>query len=98
MVIMLLATGCAPHDPRADAVSQSAGDPSRGQQLYRTSCEQCHIPAHEQNLAQAVAWFGPVGTISIIIDGVPGSKMPSFRTFTDLQVADLYAYMRTLKK
>jgi mono/diheme cytochrome c family protein len=97
-VLALLAAGCAPHDPRADTIVTIDGDPARGQTLFRDNCTQCHAPGNNGHLAGAMAFFGPTGTLSIVIDGVPGSKMNGYPQFTDRQLADLYAFMRTFKK
>ena len=97
LIIAFLTVGCAPpHDPRADAIATLAGDATRGQPLYRENCEKCHAANRQQHLAQAIDSYGPVSTISIIIDGALGMK--AFPQFSDGQIADIYAYLRTFKK
>jgi mono/diheme cytochrome c family protein len=41
--------------------------------------------------------YGQDGFVSTMIDGVPHTRMPSFAAWTDQQLADVRAYVRTAK-
>jgi hypothetical protein len=97
LMLLLAPAACAPHDPRADAVSKIGGDPNRGQVLYRNNdCKQCN--ESQRLITQAIDWYRPVGTLSTVMDGIGGIQMKAYPQFNDRQLADLYAYMRTFKK
>jgi len=94
-MLALSLAGCAPHEPRAATVLALSGDPTRGQALYGQTCAQCHKAKAGWSLTLAL--YGPDGFVSTLIDGVPHSKMPSFASWSDQQLADLHAYIRTIK-
>ena len=97
LIMAFLIAGCAPpHDPRAGAIASMKGYPAGGQVLFRDNCESCHKPSSNEHLAQAVDGYGVVSTASIILDGALGMK--AFPQFSDTQVADIYAYLKTIKK
>jgi mono/diheme cytochrome c family protein len=41
--------------------------------------------------------YGQDGIVSTMIDGVPQTRMPSFSTWTDQQLADVHAYVQAAK-
>jgi mono/diheme cytochrome c family protein len=87
--------GCAPaHDPRADAIAAIKGEASAGEVLYREACARCHADA--VGLAKGASWYGLVGSISLVIDG--GWKMPAFPRYSDQEIADLFAFIGSLRK
>ena len=91
VVIALLAiAGCGPHDPRADAIAAMKGEASKGEVLYRDACARCHGETGAK-LADGVAWYGLVGSISLVIVG--GYKMPANPRYSDQEIADLFAYI-----
>jgi mono/diheme cytochrome c family protein len=73
-----------------------AGDPARGRVLYGETCARCHRSAAGWGVT--LAWFGPVGFVSIMIDGAPHSRMPSFAAWPDQQLSDVHAYIASLKQ
>jgi mono/diheme cytochrome c family protein len=87
--------GCAPHDPRADAIAALNGDAAAGEALYRKACTPCHGDTGAK-LARGSAWYGGAGSISIVIDG--GWKMPAYPQYSDQQVADLIAYIGSFRR
>jgi mono/diheme cytochrome c family protein len=91
----LALAACGPHEPRADRVLTLTGDPARGRPLYEATCGGCH------HVPSAWPWtlpfYGPNGFVSTLIDGVPRTRMPSFAGWSDQQLADVYAFIRTLK-
>ena len=77
-------------------------DASRGQALYRTYCMGCHAPEAKFGPVQSSAEFQAKyadnnALIAVIRNG--RAPMPSFpdHTLNDADLADLIAYMRTLK-
>ena len=88
-------SGCAPHDPRATSVLALSGDVSRGRGLYAQTCAGCHRGDSEWRLTLQI--YGQDGFVSTMIDGVPHTRMPSFSTWTDRQLADVHAYVQAAK-
>jgi mono/diheme cytochrome c family protein len=86
-------SACAPHDPRATSVLALSGDAARGRALYAQTCASCHRGDARWRLTLQL--YGPDGFVSTIIDGVPKTKMPSFRAWTDQQLADVHAFIQT---
>jgi|SRR6516225_3655518 len=89
VIALLSIAGCAPHDPRADAIAAT------GETLYREACARCHGDAGAK-LASGIAWYGLVGSISLVIDG--GYKMPAYPQYSDQQIANLFAYIESSRK
>jgi cytochrome c oxidase cbb3-type subunit 3 len=80
------------------------GAAARGRQLFATNCTACHGPdgrggadptADLSRSAIALAPDGGAGLRAFMKVGRPERRMPSF-AFTDSDVADLWAYFRTL--
>ena len=94
-IVLLGIAGCAPHDPRADTIATIKGDPAAGEVLYREDCARCHGDTGAK-LTSGVAWYGLVGSISLVIDG--GYKMPAYPQYSDQQIADLFAYIGSFHK
>ena len=88
-------SACAPRDPRATSVLALGGDVARGRALYAQTCAGCHRADAEWRLTLLL--YGQDGFVSTMIDGVPRTRMPSFSTWTDQQLADVRAYVRTAK-
>jgi mono/diheme cytochrome c family protein len=95
--VPLWLAGCAPHDPRADGIAALAGDPAKGEALYREACARCHSETGAK-LKYGLALYGLAGSISIVIDGVPSTKMQAYSQYSDQQIADLFAYLRSFRK
>lgn len=85
--------GCAPHEPRAASVLALSGEPARGQALYSRTCAHCHARNGGWRLTLQI--YGNDGFVSTLIDGVPHTRMPSFSSWSDQQLADVHAYIRT---
>jgi mono/diheme cytochrome c family protein len=94
MAAVLLAAGCAPHDPRAQAVLALKGDPARGRILYQALCVRCH---HSEGWPLVRRLYGASGIVSTVIDGAGKGRMPAFASRSDRELADLQAYVGTLK-
>jgi mono/diheme cytochrome c family protein len=94
-IVLLGIASCAPHDPRADAIAAIKGEPAAGEALYREACARCHGDSGTK-LTSGVAWYGLVGSISLVIDG--GYKMPAYPQYSDQQIADLFAYIGSIHK
>lgn len=84
---------CAPHAPRATSVLALGGDAARGAALYAQTCAHCHKGDAEWRLTLLV--YGQDGFVSTLIRGAPGTRMPSFAAWSDQDLADVRAYVRT---
>ena len=97
VVVLMSLAACGPHEPRAKAVLALYGDPARGRALYAQTCGRCHGGG-------AAAWrwtllfYGDDGVVSTMIDGGPHTRMPSFSSWSDQQLADVHAYVRKAGK
>ena len=101
--------GCADIDPRAIEVAKLDGDADAGALLYDADCAECHAedgagtPRAKHgdtpvNLATASHWYSAERFLTMIIDGVEGTTMePWGPVYDDQQLADVYAYILTLK-
>jgi len=85
-----------------------AGDAKRGLQIYNENCAVCHGPNGEGRIGATLSkdWAG-INVVTLldttISRGVAGSKMPAWSQsyggpLNNQQIADVAAYVRTLKK
>jgi len=87
---------------RAAQPASLAVNASRGQFVYRTYCYGCHAPEAKfgpiQNSAEFQAKYADDKSLALVIRG-GRAPMPSFpdHTLGDADLADLIAYLRTLK-
>ena len=96
MAISLCAlAACAPHEPRAASVLALRGDAQAGGRLYGAICAHCHRRADAWPLTLQL--YGADGVASSLIRGAPHTRMPSFARWSDQRLADVLAYLRTLK-
>lgn len=94
------------------AGAAAKGKPEAGKPIYMESCQHCHGPFGDgksemaQYLTQPPADLRAKTTQSkqdgqlrkAIVEGVPGTAMSAFgEAFDDQQLADLIAYIRSLK-
>jgi len=75
-----------------------------GRKTYNTSCAGCHgLDGRGSNKAVNISGSGKVRHLSdaqlsgIISNGVPGTGMPAFRTFSEKQTRALVGYLRSLQ-
>jgi mono/diheme cytochrome c family protein len=88
-------TACAPHDPRAASVLALRGDALTGGRLYGAICAHCH--KRDDAWPLTLQLYGADGVASSLIRGAPHTRMPSFARWSDQRLADVLAYVRTLK-
>jgi mono/diheme cytochrome c family protein len=100
---------CLPVSERALQVAKLTGVAADGQPVFERDCVSCHgadgkgtelamNSGHKVNLVTAGAYYSAAEFITVVIDGTPGTTMQGYPSFTDQQLADLYAYMRSLPK
>lgn len=87
---VVLLTGCGPGNPRAAAIADLEGDAARGAILFEQACAECHKVKSARFTAR---WYPTNAYISLVLDGVPESRMPSFESLQDQEIADLRAYL-----
>jgi mono/diheme cytochrome c family protein len=101
--------GCGSANQSAVAAAALPGNPVLGQQLYVAACVSCHgrdskgteLAVHKGrrvSLPSASRWYKPAPFIAFVIQGVPRTTMPAFPNYTDQQLADIDAYLRSLPK
>jgi putative heme-binding domain-containing protein len=73
---------------------------STGKELFESSCSSCHgldgSGGLGPNIQHMPATLGDEATAKIIKGGVPGTGMPAFAGFTDAQINQIVAHLRTL--
>ncbi len=73
---------------------------STGKELFESSCSSCHgLDASgglAPNIQRIPATLGDEATAKIVKGGVPGTGMPAFAGFTDAQINQIVAHLRTL--
>jgi mono/diheme cytochrome c family protein len=86
-----LLSACA-NGGRADTILALTGDDIAGESLYADHCAVCHAAdgsgGSGPNLSNKVVGAGVVNTV---LNGA--GEMPSFRTLSDQEVADLLAWL-----
>jgi cytochrome c oxidase cbb3-type subunit III len=86
--------------PVAGAPQGRARELSTGKELFETNCSSCHgLDASgglAPNIQRIPATLGDEATAKIVKGGVPGTGMPAFAGFTDAQINQIVAHLRTL--
>ncbi|WP_447860506.1 c-type cytochrome [Nitrospira calida] len=90
----------------------SKGKPEAGKQIYMESCQHCHGPTGKADTELAASLTPRPADLTAkttqskkdgqlrkaIVEGVPGTAMSAFgEAFDDQQMADVIAYIRSLK-
>jgi len=86
-------TGTDPLE-RVDDIVAIDGDPAEGEALFQSTCASCHGSYGEgtdSGRQLLGVGFDEETVVSAVLTGV--GTMPSYSTFTDQQVADVYAYL-----
>ncbi|MDP3091385.1 MAG: cytochrome c [Nitrospira sp.] len=88
------------------------GDPDAGKKIYLESCQSCHGPTGKGDSDMAAYLTPPPANLAakatqaktdaqlrkVILEGRPGTAMSSYDgAFEEAQLADLLAYIRSLK-
>ena len=98
--VLLLALAAAP----VRASAQSKADIDAGGQLFSGMCVECHgaggAGGDAPSLNRARLMHAPTDAalIKILTDGIPNTAMPRIRRFTDNEMRQLVAYVRSLGK
>ncbi|MDP1948443.1 MAG: cytochrome c [Nitrospirota bacterium] len=92
--------------------AQGKGNPESGKKLYLESCQSCHGPTGKGDSDMAAYLAPPPANLAAkatqtktdaqlrktILEGRPGTAMSSYDgAFEEAQLADLLAYIRSLK-
>ncbi len=106
LATLALAAGCGPAAPpsaRATTIAALTGVSATGQNLYAANCASCHgydgkgsISSDYVSIAATVKSRTAGEFIDFILNGVPNTSMASFSTLSDQQLADIYAYVKTV--
>jgi cytochrome c oxidase cbb3-type subunit 3 len=88
----------------ADAGAQSKADIDGGKLLFQGMCAECHGAggaggdAPSLNRAKLVHAPTDVALVAILQNGIPNTAMPRVRRFSEAEVRQLVAYVRSLGK
>ncbi len=100
-------SGCGGTTPptRAQTIAALTGVAATGQGVYNAQCVSCHqadgngIAGVYKSATAYVKANTAEAFFNKLIDGVPNTSMVSYKTLTDQQLADCYAYIKnTLAK
>jgi len=86
----------------APAQASNAADIDGGKQLFNGMCVECHGAggaggdAPSLNRARLMHAPNDAALISILTNGIPNTNMPRIRRFTDAEMRQLVAYVRSL--
>ena len=84
--------------------AQSKADIDAGKQLFSGMCVECHgaggAGGDAPSLNRARLMHAPTDAalVKILTDGIPNTAMPRIRRFTDNEMRQLVAYVRSLGK
>ena len=95
--LTLLTLGCGGSDPEHPAYGLT-GSASDGADVYADTCASCHGADGSGGTGSALTETGPgmsrTEIIDILIDGIPGTSMVSYRSIlTAQEIADVAAYV-----
>jgi mono/diheme cytochrome c family protein len=91
----------------------SKGNPEAGKKIYLESCQSCHGPTGKGDSDMAAYLTPPPADLTskktqtktdgelrkVILEGRPGTAMSSYDgAFEEVQLSDLIAYIRSLKR
>lgn len=93
--------GWEPTGPDLRGISSRRGDPRHGRSLYLGNCAGCHGDRGQGGIGNALnaATFLALASDELlartIVEGRPGTAMPSWRRLSEGEVSDLLAYVRS---
>lgn len=107
VVVAAGVAGCPHVNPRAVEIAELSGDPAAGEGAYTAECAECHgadgrgtpraLHGDEPvNLTTASHWYSAPVFLTWIVEGIEGTDMPSFASWDDQALADVYAYVLSL--
>lgn len=83
-------------DPRADAIAKLTGDAAAGKVTYTGQCASCHgADAKSGTAGKNITGESNAEAYNQILAG--GGGMPAFTSLSDQQIANVWAYVLTLK-
>jgi cytochrome c oxidase subunit 2 len=99
----LFAVACGPSIPRGEQVALLTGVAATGQAVYTANCASCHgadgkgtPKSSNVDITDHVKDHTEAEFLGFIINGVKGTDMASHASLSDQQLADLYAYIKSL--
>jgi mono/diheme cytochrome c family protein len=107
--VVSMVSACGSGASRASSVAALTGVSANGKSVYTNTCASCHQPGGEgdatrtadggvlyPSLITKAATLTSEAFLGFTINGVPGTSMSSYSSLTDQQLADVYAYVKTL--
>lgn len=99
VAVSLVALGslaCSSASPRTTTISALKGDAVAGKTVYTTNCASCHgADAKSGSAGKNLPGESAEEAYGQIVEG--GGGMPAFGTLSDQDVANVWAYVQTLK-
>jgi mono/diheme cytochrome c family protein len=109
LTVVSMVSACGGGGTRAASVAAMTGVSTNGKSVYTSTCASCHQasglgdPSRTADggvlypsLISKASTLTPEAFLGFTINGVPGTSMVSYSTLTDQQLADVYAYVKTL--
>ncbi|MFO0640254.1 MAG: cytochrome c [Polyangiaceae bacterium] len=95
-VLAAAVVACSSSDPRADTIAKLTGDAAAGKATYTSQCASCHgADAKSGTTAKNITGESNAEAYAQILAG--GGGMPAFSSLSDQQIANVWAYVLTLK-
>lgn len=96
-VSLLVGTfGCSSSSSRTTTIAALKGDAVAGKTIYTSNCSTCHgADAKTGTAGKNIAAEDSTGAYAQIVSG--GGGMPAFDSLSDQDIANVWAYVQTLK-
>jgi mono/diheme cytochrome c family protein len=107
LVMAVGLSGCMAINPRAEGIAALTGVASSGQALYTASCADCHgadgkgtsksvVSGITISLVKTRKVHTTPESLTYLLDGISGTTMEGYASWSDQQLADVWAYVVSL--
>ncbi len=106
-VVVMSLSACMAINPRAESVAKLTGAVTNGQALYTASCADCHgadgkgtsksvVSGITISLVKTRKFHSTAESLTYLLDGIPDTTMAGYSSWSDQQLADVWAYVASL--
>jgi mono/diheme cytochrome c family protein len=107
MTVVIAISGCMEINPRAERIAALTGVAATGQSRYTASCADCHgadgkgtnksvVGGLTISLVKTRKVHTTPESLTYLLDGIAGTTMEGYSSWTDQQLADVWAYVTSL--